>query len=90
MKKLALFITICFLITGCAGISKGKREVNDVKPNIAVCGSNIEIPRFSYFVDKNTGVVYLCADSGYEVGLSVMLNADGSVVTSEQLGIIIE
>ena len=89
MKKIILCAAICFLLMGCAGVSNGVRVVNDVKPKIVVCG-NISTPDFSYLVDKNTGVVYLWAHDGYNAGLSVMLNADGSVVTAEQLGIALE
>ena len=43
--------------------------------------------RYSYLIDRRTGVVYIEYASGrYKYGITAMLNPDGSAVTAEQLG----
>ncbi|MBR2994921.1 hypothetical protein IKF32_03340 [Candidatus Saccharibacteria bacterium] len=42
---------------------------------------------FSFLVDKGTGVVYLYYNGYRQAGITVMLNADGTPVTAEQLGL---
>lgn len=43
--------------------------------------------RYSYLIDRRTGVVYIEYTSGrYRYGITAMLNPDGSAVTADQLG----
>ena len=84
MKRfLLMVITVCVL-TSCA------------PSNVVTNGYSISTPNllqfkldehYSYIVDKNTGVVYLEYDGYYRHALTVMLNADGTPITAEQLGI---
>lgn len=55
------------------------------RPNIV----EIDVPMMGYYyaIDVKTGVVYLSYGSYYKHSMTVMLNADGTPVTAEQLGI---
>ena len=93
MRKYWIVLALCAaLLTGC---SKNVSEVtndysNHVVPNIVELGkaNNSVISSYYYYsIDRNTGVVYLNDDSYYRHAITVMLNADGTPVTAEQLGI---
>lgn len=82
MKKLFLLFLLAGMLAGC-----GVTQYEEL-PDSAV------IPSFTryvissadgtaYMVDNRTGVVYIL----YGRGLTVLLNADGTPVTKEQLGL---
>ena len=91
MKKrlLALAVTAMVLMAGCSS------KYIDNTTNTA--NATLDFPRFSshhpddsimfsYLIDKRTGVVYLVYYAGqYKIGMTVMLNADGSPVTYDQI-----
>ena len=92
MRKYGIILVLCaILLTGC---SKNASEAtsnysNHVVPNIVELGKgNGGISDYYYYsIDRNTGVVYLNYVSNYIHSITVMLNADGTPVTTEQLGI---
>lgn len=92
-KKIALLIaTVCAVagvLTGCApsGVVPAEKNVQDIVPNIVEIGNKTWDAGYFYIVDKNTGVVYLGYDSNYRFGITAALNADGTPITAEQLGI---
>ena len=79
------------LLTGCSkNVSEATNDYsNHVVPNIVELGrdNNVISNYYYYSIDRNTGVVYLNYDSYYRHAITVMLNADGTPVTAEQLGI---
>lgn len=92
MKKYVIVLVLCaVLLTGCRkNISEATSDYsNHVVPNIVELGkANGGVSNYYYYsIDRNTGVVYLNYDSYYRHAITVMLNADGTPVTAEQLGI---
>lgn len=91
MKRIVIALFALMLLVGCGGNSAGANRdfSSGIKPNILECGSSGADGGGSYYyiVDMNTGVVYLSYDGYRRHAISVMLNADGSPVTAEQLGI---
>ena len=92
MRKYWIVLALCVvLLTGCSkNASKATSNYsNHVVPNIVELGKgNGGISDYYYYsIDRNTGVVYLNFDSYYRHAITVMLNADGTPVTAEQLGI---
>lgn len=88
---ITLVVCVCIALCGCAGNgnldrAKHNESIENVAPNILDL-SDTESGYYYYVVDVNTGVVYLCFDSYYHYGITVMLNRDGTPVTAEQLGI---
>ena len=84
MKKFLLMVTMACVLTSC---SPSNVDVNGdliSKPKLLTLENN---GCYTYIVDKNTGVVYLEYDACYRHALTVMLNADGTPITAEQLGI---
>lgn len=86
------------ILGGCGntGSSASPSKVNnesDIVPNIISFGGNYDDfgansgERYGYIVDRNTGVVYLSYDAYRRHAITVMLNADGTPVTAEQLGL---
>lgn len=89
--KSKLIIALIFgaiVMSGCnrIGRSMSETKVQNVVPNLVEIGRECN-GKYSYLVDKNTGVVYLEFCGYNRFGITVMLNADGSVITAEQLGI---
>lgn len=91
IKKLLIPVLCTMILTGCGNetdYADAEIQQQNVTPNIMVCNSNNSY--YCYVVDKNTGVVYL-KYNGYTYsavgGITVMLNADGTPVTAQQLGI---
>lgn len=88
MRKYGIVLVLCVaLLTGC---SKNTSEAtnnysNHVVPNIIELGKVMD--GYYYSIDRNTGVMYLSYNSYYRHAITVMLNADGTPVTAEQLGI---
>jgi hypothetical protein len=94
MKKFLLMVTMACVLTSCSpsnvdDVNKNINENSIPTPNLlmskTISMNNKE--HYAYIVDKNTGVVYLGYDGVYRHDLTVMLNADGTPVTAEQLGI---
>ena len=84
MKKFLLMVTMACVLTSC---SPSNVDVNGdliPRPKLLTFENN---KYYAYIVDKNTGVVYLEYDAYYRHALTVMLNADGTPITAEQLGI---
>lgn len=78
------------ILIGCGKntASAYKDFSSGVAPNILACGSpSATGDSYFYVIDINTGVVYLSYSAGYHHGITVMLNADGTPITAEQLGI---
>nr|WP_297765594.1 DUF6440 family protein [uncultured Butyrivibrio sp.] len=90
MKRLVLLTaSIAVLLFGC---EKSPEVAEAANVNIPYASPSMNrvmsFKDYHYLVDENTGVVYLEYDSGlYKYGITVMLNADGTPVTAEQLGI---
>ncbi len=95
MKKLALIATsIALLLCGCGisdtaeEVTKAIEEVEEETQYLTPSMKRINSYRsYSYLVDENTGVVYLEYNTTYRHAITVMLNADGTPITAEQLGI---
>ena len=91
MKKYGIALALCaVLLTGCRkNISEATSDYsNHVVPNIVELGKGGGIGEYYYYsIDRNTGVMYLSYNSYHRHAITVMLNADGTPVTAEQLGI---
>lgn len=72
MRKV-LIVLACLMLCGCE---------NAPEPDVTYCGNDLVALQKSYIVDNQTGVVYMYVR---DVGVTVMLNRDGSPVTREQL-----
>ena len=75
MRKV-LIVLACLMFCGCESAPE---------PDVTYCGNDLVTFSTSYFVDNQTGVVYMYVREGQAAGLTVMLNRDGSPVTREQL-----
>ena len=71
MKKIiAIFAILCMFLVGCDSDFK---KIEGNKTN------NIQI-----YIDPETGVNYLIYDGGYDGGITVRYNADGSIMVTEK------
>lgn len=86
IKKFLVIILCALLLSGCGeGITKADINIQEKNmPNLVRLGYG---RGYYYIIDKNTGVVYLYHQDGYAAAMTVMLNADGTPVTAEQLGL---
>lgn len=88
---ITLVICVCIALCGCgsntSSRASAKRDSVNVSPNVLVGVIEGGDSSYYYLVDRNTGVVYLCYNATYQHSITVMLNADGTPVTAEQLGI---
>lgn len=76
MRKVFLLVfLVVVLITGCSTQVPGPK-FDEVSTDKYGC---------SYLIDQRTGVVYLEYHNGDIYGITVMLNADGTPVTANQL-----
>ena len=92
MKKklvLAIFATTLLFASGCDDGDYGKLENSSIigSPDITQYAEDGMLCSYSYVVDNNTNVVYLQFFTGYKAGITVMLNADGTPITADQLGL---
>ena len=89
MKKIiAVIAIVAALLSGCAASSSDyKAEGTMPYPNVMKCGAG---SGYYYVVDKNTSVVYLAYNGYNRYAITVMLNADGTPVTAEQIGVHME
>ena len=76
MKIKALVIALLAItLVGCKSISE---QTTVEQYNVA--GTSID-----YYTDPDTGVCYLIYDGGYDGGITVRYNADGSIMTKGDL-----
>ena len=92
MKRFLLMVTMACILTSCSpsNVDTNRDLIKDLIPTPKLLTSettSINGWHYVYIVDKNTGVVYLEYDAVYRHALTVMLNADGTPITAEQLGI---
>lgn len=91
MKKVILLvglITVLFLLAGCdEGKRESERGYSDRYsiPNMKTLANDTYPYDYFYVIDKSTGVVYLQFSGDRQAGITVVLNADGTPVTVEQL-----
>lgn len=89
MKKI-LFVLLAtlLLLTGCSeGVVIPETYAQNITPSLLRTGNLSMESGYCYLIDKNTGVVYLEYSSGYHHAVTLMVNADGTPITAEQLGI---
>ena len=89
MKKLLLVLSLLLiaLLTGCKGQTSadyGNTEEYEL-PNVTKIVSSVYDEGYSYLIDNNTGVVYLEYDGVYRHAITVMFNADGTVMTEKDI-----
>ena len=87
MKKFLLMVIVVCALTSCSSNNANANGNSIPTPTILKFENDIGYGHYSYIVDKNTGVVYLEYDGCRRHALTVMLNADGTPVTAEQIGI---
>ena len=84
MKKIIACVIVATLLSGCGDNSRADIvPSSNILPNMtkySFVGSG-----YHYLVDNRTGVVYLELRTGHSYGITVMLNADGTPVTKDQL-----
>ena len=92
MKKIVVLAVLILCLVGCDESKPGRyssspadvQTLEDYK-ELDLVSSNKRDYGYSYLVDKNTGVVYL-EYSGYRTyGITVMFNADGTVMTEDDI-----
>ena len=94
MKKIFAIFAIVVMVSCFSGCDdEGTKAVeysssdDIIKPEMNVYGSSIYIEgmRYYYVVDEVTGVVYLECDGVRRHGITVAFNADGTVMTKDQI-----
>jgi hypothetical protein len=89
-KAIAIALSACLLLCGCGGNSV-RREEGAPKENVGgrfLCDSSSY--DFETVVDSKTGVTYLVlrnAGASAIGGITVLLNADGTPVISEEVSV---
>lgn len=84
MKKISIILAIILItLTGCGKSSTRQTNVANIYEINSGYG-------YYYAVDKNTSVVYLIYEMAYQRSMTAMLNADGSPVTADQLGLTLD
>ena len=84
MKKILFALILCLmLLVGC---DTAADSADRNTPNLYEVG-DFFFRDYRYLIDRNTGVVYLEKSAEKGGGIVVMLNADGTPVTAEQLEI---
>ena len=88
-KVLLLLILATYLLTGCVKENVTLEDVwVDTHPRITILANediDLGVANFYYVIDDRTGVVYLAFSKYRQAGITVMLNADGSPVTYDQI-----
>ena len=92
VKMICLTVVALITLASCdndgGNSTPAIKDVKNISPNITRYGYFSSVSEsFVYLVDNNTGVVYLEYDSAKRHAISVMLNADGTPVTAEQIGL---
>ena len=89
MKKILAVLLLTLLLTGCKGQAQPELiNPEDYElPNVSkVVETNANIDTgYNYLIDNNTGVVYLEYKSGYGRAITIMFNADGTVMTEKDI-----
>ena len=89
MKKLPIILSVLaiVLLTGCKGQAPADYgNTEDYKlPNVTRIVSPWSDTGYNYLIDNDTGVVYLEYDGGYGRALTVMFNADGTLMTEKDI-----
>ncbi len=89
MQKIIFILMCILLLTGCTNnSSQALLSDQDIKPNIMTLNDNNY--KYFYTIDRNTHVVYLTFYAGYQAGITAYVNADGTPVLAEDLGITVD
>lgn len=89
MKKLPIILSVLtmVLLTGCKGQAQadyGNTE-NYELPNVTrIIEPNNDVG-YNYLIDNNTGVVYLEYGDTYRHAITVMFNADGTLMKEKDI-----
>ena len=81
---------ICSYVVFTAGCDRGNRPEQikgSIYPNMKVYAVDAGTKDYYYVVDKNTGVVYIQFEGTRTAGITPALNADGTPMTADQLGL---
>lgn len=91
MKRLTIILSVLsiVLLTGCkfkgqASADYGKTEDYEL-PNVTRIISPYNDTGYNYLIDNNTGVVYLEYEDGYGRAITVMFNADGTLMKEKDI-----
>ena len=89
MKRLLITLSVLaiVLLTGCKGQAPadyGNTEDYEL-PNVTRIVSPWSDTGYNYLIDNDTGVVYLEYDGGYGRAITVMFNADGTIMTEKDI-----
>ena len=89
MRKYGIVLVLCVaLLTGCSkNTSDATNDYSNHIVDLGKEGGHVGESHYYYSIDRSTGVVYLSYDFYSRHAITVMLNADGTPVTAEQLGI---
>lgn len=86
--RIIICLVIAAMLAGCKPDASNPvmEPSNGIRPYMREY-SNREGDRYWYVVDENTGVVYIRFSAQYEGGITPALNADGTPITRDQLGL---
>ena len=89
MKRLIIILSVLaiVLLTGCKGQAPANYgNTEDYKlPNVTRIVSQWNVKGYNYLIDNDTGVVYLEYEGSHGHGITVMFNADGTVMTEKDI-----
>lgn len=89
MKRLIITLSVLaiVLLTGCEGqIRANYGNTADYKLlNVTRVASQWNGEGYYYLIDNNTGVVYLEYSGSYGHGITVVYNADGTIMTEKDI-----
>ncbi len=71
--KILTLATLGFLLMGCERVDEQTTVEERNTVGVAI----------NYYIDPDTGVCYLIYDGGYDGGITVRYNADGSIMVKE-------
>ena len=89
MKRLIIILSVLavVLLTGCKGQAPedyGNTEDYEL-PNVTRILEPYHDRGYNYLIDNNTGVVYLEYTGSYGRAITVMFNADGTIMTEKDI-----
>lgn len=89
MKRLIIILSVLAIVslTGCEEqVRADYGNTEDYKlPNVTRIVSPWSDIGYNYLIDNNTGVVYLEYEGAYKHSITVMFNADGTVMTEKDI-----
>lgn len=91
MKKTIVIICLTAMLLMLAGCAEGQTTATPGYsskynvPDISILAKDEDNYKYYYVIDNNTGVVYLQFDGFRRAGITVVLNADGTPVTVDQI-----